>query len=183
MHLSEEKINETLIYDGKIIKVTRDDVKLEDGTMTIREVVHHSGGVCAAPLTKDGNLIFVRQFRYPFQEALLEFPAGKREPGEEPFKGVERELKEEVGAVAGKWISLGEIYPTVAYDTEIIYLYLAMDLEFSEASPDEGEFIDIETYSFDEALKMVMDNEIKDAKTVAMVLKIKQLKEQGVISF
>ena len=113
----------------------------------------------------------------------MEFPAGKREAGEEPFKGVERELKEEVGAVAKKWISLGEIYPTVAYDTEIIYLYLAMDLEFSKAEPDEGEFIDIETMSFDDALKMVMDNEIRDAKTVAMILKIKQLKDSGVISF
>lgn len=183
MHLSEEKINETLIFDGKIIKVTRDDVRLEDGSITFREVVHHSGGVCAAPLTKDGKLIFVRQFRYPFQRALLEFPAGKREEGEEPFKGVERELREEVGAKAGKWISLGEIYPTVAYDTEIIYLYLAMDLEFGEAAPDEGEFIDIVSLSFEEALKMVMDNDIKDAKTVAMILKIKQLKDQGVISF
>lgn len=182
MHLKEEKIRETLIYDGRIIKVTRDDVRLEDGSTSIREVVHHSGGVCAAPLTADGELIFVRQYRYPFQRALLEFPAGKREEGEEPINGVKRELMEEVGAKAGKWISLGEIYPTVAYDTEVIYLYLAMDLDFFNATPDEGEFIDVEKYSFDDALKMVMDNEIRDAKTVAMILKIKQLKDEGIIS-
>lgn len=183
MHLEEEKLSEQLIYDGKIIRVTKDEVRLEDGRTSIREVVHHSGGVCAAPLTKDGKLIFVRQFRYPFQRALLEFPAGKREQGEDPFEGVKRELKEEVGATAGRWIDLGQMYPTVAYDTEIIYLYLAADLEFGEATPDEGEFIDVETYTFDEALKMVMDNEIKDAKTIIMILKIAQLKAQSVISF
>jgi len=183
MHLEEKKISEQVIYDGRIIKVTKDDVLLEDGKKTIREVVHHSGGVCAAPLTKDGKLIFVRQFRYPFQRALLEFPAGKREEGEEPFKGVERELKEEVGAVANKWIDLGQMYPTVAYDTEIIYLYLAMDLEFGEATPDEGEFIDIEYIEFEKALQMVMANEIKDAKTIIMILKIEELRRNGTISF
>lgn len=183
MHLYEEKMSQQLIYDGKIIKVTKDQVRLENGRESVREVVHHSGGVCAAPLTKDGKLIFVRQFRYPFQKALLEFPAGKREAGEDPFEGVKRELKEEVGATAGKWIDLGQMYPTVAYDTEIIYLYLAAELQLGEATPDEGEFVDVETYTFDQALSMVMNNEIKDAKTIIMILKIAQLKAEGVISF
>lgn len=183
MHLSEEKIRETLIYDGKILKVTKDEVRLEDGTMTIREVIHHSGGVCVAPLTEDGKFIMVRQFRYPFQRTILEFPAGKKEIAEESFEAVKRELKEEVGATAKTWRSLGEIYPTIAYDTEVIHLYLAMDLEFGEATPDEGEFIEVEILPFKDVLQMVMNNEIRDAKTVAAVLKITQLKSDGIIEF
>ena len=182
MHLKEKKISESLIYDGKIMKVTRDEVELEDGSSAFREVVHHSGGVSAAPLTKDGKLIFVRQFRYPFQEALLEFPAGKLEKNEDPFSAAKRELLEETGGVSCNWQSLGQIYPTVAYDTEIIHLYLAADTQFEAARPDEGEFIDIETYTFEEAMAMVLNNEIKDAKTVVMLLKISVLKNAGAVN-
>ena len=183
MHLKETKLNETLLYDGMIMRVTKDQVQLEDGSLAYREIVHHSGGVSALPLTAEGMMTFVRQFRYPFQEALLEFPAGKLEKGEDPFDAAKRELLEETGGTSEKWHSLGEIYPTVAYDTEIIHLYLAEDTRFAEARPDAGEFIDIERYSFDEAMSMLMRNEIRDAKTAVMLLKLSELKRSGKIRF
>lgn len=170
-HLFETKIDSTGIYDGKILNVSRDTVRLENGETAFREVIHHSGGVCVLPLDDNGDVLFVKQFRYPFADVLLEIPAGKREAGEDPLECGIRELSEEVGATADEIIPLGKLYPTVAYDTEIIYMYLARGLHFGEQHLDEDEFVDVVRIPFDEAYKMVMRDEIPDSKTQLAILK------------
>lgn len=170
-HLFETKIDSTQIYDGKILNVSRDTVRLENGETAYREVIHHSGGVCVLPLDENGDVLFVKQFRYPFADVLLEIPAGKREAGEDPLECGIRELSEEVGATADEIIPLGKLYPTVAYDTEIIYMYLARGLHFGEQHLDEDEFVDVIRIPFDEAYKMVMRDEIPDSKTQLAILK------------
>ena len=170
-HLFETKIDSTQIYDGKILNVSRDTVRLENGETAYREVIHHSGGVCVLPLDENGDVLFVKQFRYPFADVLLEIPAGKRELGEDPLECGIRELSEEVGATADEITPLGKLYPTVAYDTEIIYMYLARGLHFGEQHLDEDEFVDVIRIPFDEAYKMVMRDEIPDSKTQLAILK------------
>lgn len=174
-HLFEKKLSSELIYDGKIIKVCRDTVLLENGNRTYREVVHHSGGVCVLAVDDDKNVYMVRQFRYPYSSVLLEVPAGKREIGEDPYECGIRELKEEIGATAKKVVPLGKLYPTVAYNTEVIYMYLATGLEFSDQRLDEGEFVDVVKMPFDEAYEMVLRDEIPDSKTQIAILKAKNL--------
>lgn len=174
-HLHEETLSSDVIFEGKILRLKKDTVMLENGEHAFREVVEHSGGVCILPVTDDGEIIFVRQFRYPFKEILTEIPAGKREKDEEPLTCGIRELKEEVGAVADKITYLGKLYPTVAYDTEVIYMYLAEGLHFSDQHLDEDEFVDIVKIPFDKAVEMVMRDEIPDSKTQIAILKAKVL--------
>lgn len=170
-HLYEKKLSSELIYDGKILKLTRDTAMLENGETAYREVVHHSGGVCVLPLDDEKNVLFVKQFRYPFATVLLEIPAGKREPGEDPLECGIRELSEEVGATAEEIIPLGKLYPTVAYDTEIIYMYLARGLSFHNQHLDADEFVDVVKIPLKEAYEMVMRDEIPDSKTQIAILK------------
>lgn len=170
-HLYEKKLSSELIYDGKILKLARDTAMLENGETAYREVVHHSGGVCVLPLDEEKNVLFVKQFRYPFATVLLEIPAGKREPGEDPLACGIRELSEEVGATAEEIIPLGKLYPTVAYDTEIIYMYLARGLSFHNQHLDADEFVDVVKIPLEEAYEMVMRDEIPDSKTQIAILK------------
>lgn len=128
--------------------------------------------MCVAALTEDGCLLFVRQFRYPYQKVLLELPAGKLDPGEDPLEAGKRELREETGAEAARYESLGELYPSPGYCGEIIHLYAATGLTFGQMSPDEDEFLEVEKIPLEEAARMVLDNEIADAKTQAAVLKV-----------
>lgn len=174
MHLAEKTLEVEKIYDGKILELTREKALLENGETAYREVVHHSGGVCVAALTDKNEVLMVRQFRYPFKEVLLEVPAGKREKDEEPIECGIRELKEECGAQAKEFIPLGRLYPTVAYDTEIIYMFLARGLSFGEQKLDEDEFLEVEKIPLDEACEMVMRDEIPDSKTQIALLKAKR---------
>lgn len=175
MELREKRISGETVFDGKIMHVRRDIVQLSDGSETFREVVDHSGGVCVLALDEMGRVPVVRQFRYPHERVLCEIPAGKLESGEDPAQAAKRELLEETGATAAKWDSLGEIYPTPAYCGEIIRMYLARELTFGEAQPDEGEFLQVERIDFEELVERVLSGEIRDAKTVAAVLKTKLL--------
>lgn len=179
-HLQEKTIASEKIFDGKIFNVTRDTVILENGAEALREVVHHSGGVCVLPIDDDGNTYLVKQFRYPFSSVLLEAPAGKINEGEtNPLDCGKRELEEEIGAVAKNYMSLGVVYPTVAYLTEKIYLYLATDLSFTKAHLDEDEFLDVVKMPLDEAVALVLENKIPDSKTQIALLKAYALKMQG----
>lgn len=180
MHLGEKTLEVEQIYKGKILNVTRDTVELENGCTAFREVIHHSGGVCVVPLTDEGEIIFVKQFRYPFQTTLLEVPAGKLEVGENPRECGLRELKEEAGASAEEFLYLGCLYPTVAYNTEIIHMYLAKGLSFSDQSLDEDEFLDIVRIPLDEAYSMAMNNKLPDSKTQIAVIKTYSL-EKGLV--
>ena len=160
------------IYNGRIIRVTFDTVELENGKESLREVVHHHGGVGVVPLTEAGEVYMVRQFRYAFGRELLEIPAGKLEQGENPAEAGFRELREECGLEARGLIPLGAVYPSVGYDTEVIHLFLATDLHPVEACPDEDEFLTLEKWKLEDLVQQVLADNICDAKTVAAILKV-----------
>jgi len=182
MELFEKTLEQQYIYKGKIINLRRDTAELPNGNACIREVIEHSGGVTVAALTKEMELVLVRQFRYPYSEVLLELPAGKMEPGEDPLACGKRELLEETGAVASKYTDLGKFYPTPGYCGEVIHLYGAMDLEFTQQKLDDDEFLEIEKIPLEQAVEMIKNNEIRDGKTQAAVLKLYLLlKESSVV--
>lgn len=171
MYQNEKTLSSEQIFDGVVVKLFRDDVELENGDKAVREFIKHPGGVCVAALDEDENLYMVEQFRYPFGKALTEVPAGKLEFGEDPSECGRRELKEEVGATADSFEYLGCLYPTVAYDTEIIHIFLARGLHFGAQHLDDGEFLDVKKLPLKEAYRMVMANELPDAKTQTAILK------------
>ena len=175
MYSEEKQLSRTDIFDGKVVKLFVDEVELDNAQRAKRETIQHPGRVCVLPLDEDGNVYMVKQFRYPFMMALYEIPAGKLEYGENHRECGIRELKEETGATADSFEYLGCIYPTVAYDTEIIHMYLARGLHFGEQSLDEGEFLDVIKMPFDEVFEMAMNGSIPDAKTQTAVLKTKIL--------
>lgn len=177
MHLEEKTLESELKFDGKIIKLYRDKVLLENGCEATREVIKHPGGVCVVPLTEDGEVIMVKQFRYPTGKVLTEIPAGKLEWQEDHFACGKRELEEETGCTAEKYDYLGSLLPTPAYDMEVIHMYLARGLTRAEQKLDEDEFLDVMKIPFDKAVEMVMNGEITDAKTQIALLKTKILLE------
>ncbi len=171
MHLEEKTIDSRLKFKGCILELYQDTALLENGKTALRDVIRHPGGVCVVALNEKNEAYFVKQFRYPHKKVLLEIPAGKLEWGENPLECGMRELREEAGFIADEFISLGCLYPTPAYDTEVIYMYLAKGLHKSEQNLDDDEFLDVLTIPLDEAVKMVMNNEIEDAKTQLAILK------------
>ncbi len=182
MNFTEKQLNSEYIYKGKIINLRRDNALMPNGNTSTREVVEHKGGVCVAALTDDNEILFVRQFRYPYMEQVLEIPAGKRDSlDEEPLECGKRELREETGAEAQNIFSLGQLYPTPGYCNEIIWMYGATGLTFGEQELDENEFLNVEKIPLEKAVDMVLSGEIKDAKTQTAVLKIKYLKDSGKI--
>ena len=181
MLLTEKTLSSKEIFNGKILHITHDEVALPDGSRAMREVVRHPGGVCVAALDKDNNLLFVRQFRYPYAEVVLELPAGKLEPGTTPLENGKRELLEETGAVGYSYITLGQVYPTPGYTDEIIHLYACRIREQGESRPDEGEFLNVEKIPLDKAVEMVLNNRVVDAKTQIAVLKTAMLLQSGKI--
>ena len=171
----EKQLRSDEIFNGKILRVTVDTVELENGKEAKREVVHHHGGSGVVPLTENGEIYLVRQFRYAFGKELLEIPAGKLEAGEDPLTAASRELEEECGLTADNFVDLHPIYPSVGYDNEVIHMYLATGLHKTQAQPDEDEFLDLVKLPLDEAIHMVQTGEILDAKTVVALLKVKTL--------
>jgi ADP-ribose pyrophosphatase len=155
------------------VKLYVDKVELENGKNAVREVIRHPGGVCVVPLDGDGNVLFVRQFRYPHGKVLLEIPAGKLEYGENHSECGLRELKEETGCTCDKYDYLGSLIPTPAYDSEVIHMYLARGLHYGEQKLDSGEFLDVEKIPLEKAVEMIMNNEIGDSKTQIALLKTK----------
>lgn len=175
MHLEEKTLSSELKFDGKIVKLFVDKAELENGEIVTREMVKHPGGVCVVPLDKDDNVLMVRQFRYPAQKVLLEIPAGKLEYGENPEECGLRELREETGCTCDEFTFLGSLIPTPAYDNEIIYMYLACGLHDGAQALDDDEFLEVEKIPLEKAVKMIMNNEIEDAKTQIALLKTKLL--------
>lgn len=171
MDMTEKTLKQDYKFRGRIVNMRVDEALMPDGTTASREVVEHNGGVCVAPLTDDGELIFVRQFRYPYSEVLLELPAGKLEKGEDPFLAGKRELKEETGATARSYISLGNLYPSPGYCGEIIHMYLAKGLTFGEQHLDKDEFLEVVRIPLQKAFEMVMNNQITDSKTQVGIVK------------
>ncbi len=175
MELNETTLSSEKIFDGRILHIRRDTVRLPDGSEAFREVVDHPGGVCVLALDDQNRVLMVSQFRYPYEKVLWEVPAGKLEYGEDPERAAIRELKEETGATAGEFTSLGELYPSPGYCGEIIRMYFARQLTFGETHLDEDEFLNMERVPFDQLVERVLSGEIKDAKTIAAVLKAKIL--------
>lgn len=179
MSHSETKLTSEMIYEGKILNLRRDTVRLENGNTALREVIEHSGGVAVLALDDDGCIFMVRQFRYPTGGTLLELPAGKLEKGEDPATCGIRELEEECGCTASVFQPLATLIPTCAYDTEVIRVYYAAQLSVSQQHLDPDEFLTVEKIPFERAVEMVLSGEITDAKTQVGILKFKALRDAG----
>ena len=175
MDMTEKMVSSEEKFKGRILDVRLDTVELPNGHGAFREVVRHPGGVGVLALAEEGRVLVVEQFRYPYGKLLLEIPAGKLERGEDPREAGIRELREETGATAGRFESLGQVYPSPGYCDEIIHLYMARDLSFGQAQPDEDEFLQVQRIPFEELVGRILDGEVTDSKTVAAVLKAKLL--------
>lgn len=176
MKLEEKTISSKTLYDGKIIRLELDDVELPDGKPAKREVARHPAGVAVAALTKENELLFVKQYRYPFHEVVLELPAGKvDDPKTTPLENGKRELLEETGAVGYNYVSLGAQYVSPGFTDEVLYMYMCRVDHFDEQRLDEDEFLNVERIPLDKAVEMVMNNQIADGKTQTAVLKTAML--------
>ena len=165
MDKQEKTISSEVIYDGKVIHVRKDKVLCPNGKESYREIVDHHGGVGVLAFL-EGKIALVKQYRYAYQEELYEMPAGKLEKDEDPSEGGKRELEEEVGYVADKFVYLGKMYPSCGYTNEIIYLYKAENLRKTHTHLDEDEFVEVFWFSLEEIKKMVKSGQIVDAKTI-----------------
>lgn len=166
----EKQISTRQIYSGKVVRLRIDEVELENGSYSTREVIHHSGGVAILAIDDDDNLLFVRQFRYPYAEVLVELPAGKLNEGEDAYSCGLRELEEETGYTAEEYEFLAQAYPTPGYTDEILHLYTAKKLRKTKQKLDEDEFLTVEKIPYKKALQMCFDGEIKDAKTLIAIM-------------
>ena len=178
---TEATAEENYLFHGYIINLRKDKINLPNGKEAPREYVEHRGGVAVLAVDEKGYVPVVRQYRYPLRRHLWEIPAGKLEVGEDPDAAIHRELREEAGLVAGNMRPLGMFYPTCGYSNEIIRLYLATDLSYVGAKPDEDEFLEIKYFSVDELYEKCLSGEIDDGKTLVAVLKYKALKDAGKI--
>ena len=175
MRLEERTLGQDYIFHGRVFNVRVDDVELPNSRVGRREVIEHLGGVCVAALTEDDQLLFVKQFRYPYMEVTEELPAGKCNPGEYPVETALRELREETGATAAHLEWMGQLYPTPGYCGEIIHLFFATGLTIGEPHPDADEFLELERIPLQKAVERVMAGELPDAKTQTLVLKVERL--------
>ena len=173
MDLTEKTIRREDKFQGRILSVHVDTVLLPNGNTSTREVVDHVDGVAVLPLDERNNVLTVTQYRYVFGRTLLEIPAGKLDPGEDPVTGALRELKEETGAVPDTFLPLGRIIPAPGCYGEVLHLFLAKGLHMEEQHLDPDEFLNVERIPFSEMVHRCLNGESEDAKTVAAVLKAK----------
>lgn len=166
----EKLIKKNRIFKGKILDLFCDDVELPNGELVTREYLQNPGATAVLPFLDKENIVLVKQFRYPLDQITYELPAGKMDENETPLACVTRELQEETGYKAKRLEKLLSFYPTAAFSTEIIHLFVAFDLEEGAPNPDEDEFISKEILSFKNAVKMVKTGEIKDSKTIIALL-------------
>lgn len=156
-----------IIYRGKVFNVVVDSIRYNSGNLGIREVAVHPGGAVVVPVKEDGKIIIVKQFRYPLKKTLLELPAGKLDPDEDPLNCAVRELEEETGYLANNVIKLGAINTTPGFCTEVLHIFLAKDLVPGEHKREEGEYgMEIYEYTFQEIDEKIKTGEVCDAKTI-----------------
>lgn len=163
------------VYSGKIIKVLKDEVIMPGGNSAIREVVIKNNASAIVPVDENGNIIFVRQYRHPANDMVLEIPAGTFEEGEDPYECALRELEEEIGYKADGLTYINWSYVSVGICTERIYLYIAEKLKPGVQHLDDDEFVEVERYSLEDALAMIYDGTIKDSKTMIGIFAYKEL--------
>lgn len=175
MEMREKTLSQEYHFKGHIMAARLDQVELPNGHTAAREVCEHLGGVGVLPIDKGGNIILVRQYRYPYDEIMLEIPAGKLDHGDDEDAadcGL-RELKEETGCTAGRIVPLGCIYPSPGFLTEVVHLFAALDLTDGEMQPDEDEFVEVVRLPIAEVEAMAERNEIRDAKTLVALYRAK----------
>lgn len=168
--MQEKKIDSQVIYSGKVLDLKLDKVELPNGKEANREVVVHPGAVTITALTENNEILLIRQYRYPAGETLWELPAGKLERGENPLSCAKRELSEETGYGASEWTPLSTFFTTPGFSDEIMYLYLAQGLYNERLQADDDEFIELHKVPFKEAVNLINQGDIKDAKTIVGIL-------------
>lgn len=168
MQYEEKTISKNYLYRGKIVNLRCDDALLPNGKPCKREVVEHPGGACVL-CVKEGKVVLVRQFRYPYGEELLEIPAGKLDPQEDPLLAARRELEEETGLIADL-VPLTVLYPTPGYANEKIYIYRAENVREGRRHPDEDEFLDVVLMPIEEAVALAKAGKLPDSKTSVALL-------------
>ena len=164
--LVEHTVTSEAVFDGRLLHVRRDTVRLPNGQTALREYVVHPGAVAIIPLLADGQVVLERQFRYPLRREFIEFPAGKLEAGEDPLICGKRELAEETGYVADRWHHVTTLHPVIGYSDERIEIYLAEGLTRSVAKLDDEEFLEVMSVPVSTALQWLAEGQITDAKTV-----------------
>ncbi|MCL4759404.1 MAG: NUDIX hydrolase [Rhodocyclaceae bacterium] len=176
--LEEVPVDSEPVFQGVLLDVRRDRVRLPDGKLTTREYIRHPGATVIVAVLPDGRLLFERQFRYPLGRAFLELPAGKIDAGEELLACAQRELREETGYEADTWTYLGVTHPCIGYSDERIEIFLARDLRHVGHALDDEEFLEVLTLGVDEAIEAVHDGRITDGKTIAaLFLALRALKD------
>lgn len=177
--LREVQVESESIFDGLILNVKRDQVRLPNGHKSVREVIRHVGAVCVVPVTEDGRVVVERQYRYPIDQVITEIPAGKLDSKQEDrLLGAQRELAEETGITADLWTDMGLYYPAPAYSDEKITMYLAQSLHMGKQHLDEDEFLNVELVPIKELVEDIMSGKITDGKTQVAILKAKLLLEK-----
>ncbi|MDE5765570.1 MAG: NUDIX hydrolase [Clostridia bacterium] len=174
MNFKEEKLSSRVVYDGKILKLEVDKVRLPDGSQSVRECVRHSGGA-AVLFIVENKVALVKQYRYLYGKEIYEIPAGKMEEGEDPAVAAMRECEEETGYRA-QVKHLVDIYPSPGYTDEIIHIYLAECGEFAGQHTDEGEFLTCEFIQLEKVVQLIESGEICDSKTVTAIYKYLSIK-------
>lgn len=169
-HLRETRLESSLVYEGHFLKVSRDRIRLPDGREAAREFIRHPGAVMIVPLLDDGRLLLERQYRYPMERVMLEFPAGKLDAGETKLACAQRELLEETGYRAAEWAHAGVLHNAIAYSDEGIEIFFARGLVAGERQLDEGEFLDLVTHTSAELDQLAACGELTDAKTLIGLL-------------
>ena len=164
--LKEESLSREIIFQGKLLDVRRDEVELPDGTTTVREYIRHPGAAVMVPLLENDRIIFLRQYRYAVGEVMVELPAGKLDPGEDPLDTARRELTEETGYTCERLVRLGLIHPCIGYSDERIVVYLATGLKPAKAAGESDEFLEPFELSLEEALAWIEQGRITDVKTI-----------------
>jgi ADP-ribose pyrophosphatase len=175
-HLIETRVASQELLRGHFLHAMRDTVRLPDGKQASREYVIHPGAVMVVAELPDGRLVLERQFRYPVQAVMVEFPAGKLDPGEDSLACAQRELLEETGYTARQWARAGVLHPVISYSTEFIDIWFARDLTAGVRQLDAGEFLDVFSASADELLQWCRDGRVTDAKTLTGMLWLQNLR-------
>lgn len=166
----EKTLESKTVYKGRIISLRLDSVVLENGNTALREVVEHPGAVGIVALKDNGDIVMVKQYRKAADQVLLELPAGKLEPGEDPADCAARELTEETGYIAGDLRYLVSFYTSPGFSNEVMHMFLATGLREGENDPDDDEMVETVEISPDRAMDMILEGEIKDGKTIAGIL-------------
>lgn len=173
-HLIEEKLTSAELFKGHLLHAFRDAVRLPDGATAAREYIKHPGAVMIVPLIDDGSgvlrVVLERQFRYPVGQVMIEFPAGKLDPGEDTQHCAQRELMEETGYTAHEWARAGQLHPVISYSTEFIDIWFARGLTAGSRQLDHGEFLDVFTATPTELLQWCRDGQVTDGKTLTAAL-------------